>query len=258
MRTNHYLLKRLSTLASSGYLSSGRGATLLYFDNMKEADAYVQSDTIENTRLMAIYWSLADTKTNPAIENLRIMEYEHLKELCMNYDPSQEFVCHVTIRIETDSGKKQSLLMNKFLLILLDDTRYTCVSRTMIYKLLEIVPNLNSSSTYPTLYLTSLNYGDEKNNNNHMRQVFFAKLQVELRERGIEIEENYPELYHQLCDYISPNNNNEEKVLSFTPVCLFMRHRYSQQLFMCVITPESEPDRSWLLDRCLIEKRLTN
>jgi len=89
-----------------------------------------------------------------------------------------------------------------------------------------------------------------------MRQVFFAKLQVELRERGIEIEQNYPELYNKLCDYISPDND-DEKIVSFTPVCLFMRHQYSQQLFMCVITPESEPDRSWLLDRCLVEKQLT-
>jgi len=125
----------------------------------------------------------------------------------------------------------------------------------MIYKLLDTQPNSNPSSTYPTLYLTSLNYGDDQNNNYHMRQVFFAKLQVELRERGIEIEEHYPELYNKLCDYIS-SNTNQEKVFSFTPVCLFMRHRHSQQLFMCVITPESEPDRSWLLDRCLIEKQL--
>jgi hypothetical protein len=88
-----------------------------------------------------------------------------------------------------------------------------------------------------------------------MRQVFFAKLQVELRQCGIEIDQHYPELYHQLCDYMS-STNNDSKLFSFTPVCLFMRHRHSQQLFMCVITPESEPDRSWLLDRCVIEKRL--
>jgi hypothetical protein len=106
MKSNIYLLKRLSTLASSGYISSGRGATLLYFDNMKEADAYVQSNTIENTRLIAIYWSLTDTKSNRAIDNLRLIEYEHLKELCMTYDPSKEFVCHVTIRVETETGKQ--------------------------------------------------------------------------------------------------------------------------------------------------------
>jgi hypothetical protein len=114
MKSNIYLLKRLSTLASSGYLSSGRGATLLYFDSMKEADTYVQSNTIENTRLMASYWSLTDTKTNQAIDNLRLIEYEHLKDLCMNYDPSKELVCHVTIRVETDTGnrkKKETVLM---------------------------------------------------------------------------------------------------------------------------------------------------
>lgn len=90
-----------------------------------------------------------------------------------------------------------------------------------------------------------------------MRQVFFAKLQVELRERGIEIEQHYPELYHKLCNYIS-TNSQQEYILPFTPICLFMKHRHTQQLFMCVITPESEPDRSWLLDRCLIEKQLTH
>jgi hypothetical protein len=139
---------------------------------------------------------------------------------------------------------------------LIDNTHYTCVSRTIIFKLLDILPNKNLSSTYPTLYLTSLNYDNNQTNNHHMRQVFFAKLQVELRERGIEIEQHYPELYNKLCDYISTDNDNE-KIVSFTPISLFMRHRYSQQLFMCVITPESEPDRSWLLDRCLVEKQLT-
>ncbi|UJR31030.1 hypothetical protein I4U23_018539 [Adineta vaga] len=247
MKSNICVLKRLSTLASSGYLSSGRGATLLYFDNMKEADLYVQSDTIENTRLMAIYWALTDEKTTPAIENLRTTEYEHLKTLCMKYDPSTEFVCHVTIRVD---GGEKNISSN------------TCVSRTIVYKLvkspLNYQENLHSSSdSYPTLYLTSLNYDHATEDHHHMRQVFFAKLQVELRERGIEIEQHYPELYHKLCDYIS-TNSNQEYVLPFTPICLFMKHRHTQQLFMCVITPESEPDRSWLLDRCLIERQLTH
>jgi hypothetical protein len=105
MKSNIYLLKRLSILASSGYLSSGRGATFLYFNNMKEADTYIQLNTIENTRLIAVYWSLTDTKINQAIENLRLTEYEHLQELCKNYDPSKEFVCHVTIRVEGDTSK---------------------------------------------------------------------------------------------------------------------------------------------------------
>ncbi|CAF3585271.1 unnamed protein product [Adineta steineri] len=246
MKSNIHLLKRLSTLASSGYLSSGRGATLLYFDNMKEADDYVHSNTIENTRLIAIYWSLNDSKTDRAIENLRLTEYNHLKELCMNYDPSKEFVCHVTIRVDADKNIQPN----------------TYVSRSIVHKLPEISPsnsqsNIYSSNTYPTLYLTSLNYDDAINDDHHMRQVFFAKLQVELRQRGIEIEQHYPELYNKLCDYISAKSDHETFV-PFTPICLFMRHRHSQQLFMCVITPESEPDRSWLLDRCLIEKQLTN
>ena len=163
----------------------------------------------------------------------------------MNYDPSKEFVCHVTIRVEGD----------------ISITSNTYVSQSIVYNLFNILPesqsNSYSSDTYPTLYLTSLNYDTTKNDHHHMRQVFFAKLQVELRERGIEIEQHYPELYSKLCDYISTDPNNKT-ILPFTPICLFMRHRYSQQLFMCVITPESEPDRSWLLDRCSIEKQLAS
>lgn len=118
MKSNIYLLKRLSALASSGYISSGRGATLLYFDSMKEADAYVQLNNLENTRLMAIYWPLTDVRSNRAIDNLRLMEYEHLKELCMNYDPSQEFVCHVTIRVEKETGENERFcLLNQSMII---------------------------------------------------------------------------------------------------------------------------------------------
>lgn len=108
MKSNPYVLRRLSTLASSGHLSSGRGATLLYFDNMKEADAYVQSNNNGNTRLMATYWSINDTRTNQAVENLRSTEYDHLKELCMSYNPSHEFVCHVTIRVQDDKSKSKN------------------------------------------------------------------------------------------------------------------------------------------------------
>ena len=79
----------------------------------------------------------------------------------------------------------------------------------MIYKLLNTDLPVSPSSTFPTVYLASLNYGNDSTNTNHMRQVFFAKLQVELRERGIEIEEHYPELYNQLCSYISATNEVE-------------------------------------------------
>ena len=112
MKSNEFLLRRLSTLASSGYLSSGRGAALLYFDSMNEADAYVQSTQIENTRLMAIYWSLNDRKTNRAIDHLRSTEYEHLQELTMIYDPTTEFVCHVTIRVEGNLGSIRSVFID--------------------------------------------------------------------------------------------------------------------------------------------------
>jgi hypothetical protein len=104
MKSHPFLLKRLSTLASSGYLSSGRGATLLYFDSMHEADTYVQSSSVENTRLIAIYWALKEREGNRAIDNLRSIEYDHLKELSMTYDPRTQFVCHVTIRVEADTG----------------------------------------------------------------------------------------------------------------------------------------------------------
>jgi hypothetical protein len=106
MKSNSFLLERLSLLASSGYLSSGRGAVLLYFDSRSEADAYVQSSSLETTRLIAVYWSMKEGESNRTVDYLRPMEYEHLKEHCLNYNPSHEFVCHVGIRVEKESSKR--------------------------------------------------------------------------------------------------------------------------------------------------------
>jgi hypothetical protein len=105
MKTNRCLWERLSRLASSGYLTSGRGVAHVFFDNMNEADAYVQSTDIENTRLLASYWPLTDRTSHGLVDYLRRIEYEYLQKLCTTYDVKREFVFHVTIRVETHTSR---------------------------------------------------------------------------------------------------------------------------------------------------------
>ncbi|CAF0923573.1 unnamed protein product, partial [Didymodactylos carnosus] len=218
----------------SGYLTLGRGAITLYFDNMQEAESYVNSD-VEYNHLMAVYWPL-NTSSNKSTQNLRLIELERLKELCAIYEPEQEFICHVTIKAENDCNNRHY--------------RYTCVSRTINYKLIDTNLSQSQQSNNNTLFLTSLYENLNSIDITTTRHAYFANLQVELRKRGIEIEEHYPELYEKLCEYIS----STETLQYFTPICLFMRHRYLNQLFMCVIMPDSDVDRSWLIDRCLLNQ----
>ncbi|CAF1524516.1 unnamed protein product, partial [Didymodactylos carnosus] len=217
IKSNSYFLIRLSALARSGYLTSGRGAVTLYFDNMQEVESYVNYNTKYN-RLMSVYWPL-NTNSNKSTKNLRPIESERLNELCLMYEPQKEFICHVSIN-------------------------------TVNYKLVDINLQQYHQSNNSTLLLTSLYENSNGTDITTIRQAYFANLQIELRKRGIEVEEHYPELYEKLCEYIS----STETYQHFTPICLFMRHHYSKQLFMCVIMPDSDLDRSWLIDRCLLNQ----
>lgn len=118
--------------------------------------------------------------------------------------------------------------------------------------------DVDASTASATLILTSLNKmnikedvdetddaeamsgvdtGDEES-----RQLFMANLLTEFESRGINIKTKYPKLYRDLCLYVEQNK-------PFTPLCLFPRDLSKNNLFMCLILPNSEPaNYSWLYE----------
>ena len=62
------------------------------------------------------------------------------------------------------------------------------------------------------------------------------------RDRGINLRASYPKIYTDLCRYV-------EEGKSFAPVCLFPRDLNKNNLFMCLIMPNSDPaNYSWFYD----------
>ena len=63
-----------------------------------------------------------------------------------------------------------------------------------------------------------------------------------MEERGINLRVSYPKIYSDLCRYV-------EVGVSFAPVCLFPRDLTKNDLFMCLIMPNSEPaNYAWFYD----------
>ena len=66
--------------------------------------------------------------------------------------------------------------------------------------------------------------------------------------RGIKLRDKYPKIYRDLCLYVEENR-------PFTPLCLFPRDLNKNNLFMCLIMPDSEPvNCSWFYDTADYEK----
>jgi predicted transposase YdaD len=91
-----------------------------------------------------------------------------------------------------------------------------------------------------TLILTSIKRNE---NADEDRQLFLANLINEFDSRGIKLRDKYPKIYRDLCMYVEENR-------PFTPVCLFPRDVNTNNLFMCLIMPNSEAAQtnSWLFN----------
>jgi hypothetical protein len=74
---------------------------------------------------------------------------------------------------------------------------------------------------------------DTSSSSSEDRQLFLANLLNEFQSRDIVLRDKYPKLYRDLCMYVEDNK-------PFTPVCLFPRDLKRDNLFMCLIMPNSD------------------
>ena len=83
---------------------------------------------------------------------------------------------------------------------------------------------------------------EEESGRGEERELFMANLLNEFQMRGIKIREKYPSIYRRLCLYVAENR-------PFTPCCLFPRDLSTNNLFMCLIMPDTEPTNyAWLYE----------
>lgn len=186
-------------------------------------------------------------------------EYISFQMLCSSYDVENEFILVASIRTDRDEVNdiiprkiphlnRNSMYVLKFMKIPLISFKHKPNSPR------NFIVNQEEDERPLTLILTSLNRPPSNNSNHNEsteisnlnssenRQLFLANLLNEFDQRGIKLRHKYPKIYRDLCMYVEDNR-------PFTPVCLFPRDLNKNNLFMCLIMPNSEPiNYTWLYE----------
>jgi hypothetical protein len=220
------------------------------FDKDHLDDDKLSSQSIERNDL--ILKSLFNIKKI----NFELNDYNNFKNLCLNYDPKNEFILLISIQTNSNDIQKNLKPNNKY-------TYNKYVLKYMKFKFVDketksilkkkqdteqkdvnstLMNEIDTSATSATLILTSLCKTNDVENDEENRQLFMANLMTEFETRGINIRLKFPKLYRDLSAYVENNK-------PLTPLCLFPRDLNSNNLFVCLIVPNSEPSNySWMYE----------
>ncbi|KAK2155186.1 hypothetical protein LSH36_246g00022 [Paralvinella palmiformis] len=232
------LCGEFTRIARAGYLSRGRGCVLLAFASTVEAERFIRNDPNDDDDAAPAYASIGD------IQNVETMG-EHLFQLtdtCRSYNPELKYVLNVAIiagRGDIQSSRVAS--------------KRECSVIQLCYKLrLSTAPSSRdptSGSDADTLILTAMP-GSEFSENlsgKKAREICFINIQRKLRQRGVSLRHQHPEVYSRLCAYVAENEH-------FTPITIFPMDTTTGRRFMCLIMPDSEPEMEWIERNDLLEQ----
>ncbi len=79
------------------------------------------------------------------------------------------------------------------------------------------------------------------------RELCFVNIQTKLRQRGVSLRHQFPEVYGRLVDFVADGQH-------FTPITLFPVDGKTGKKFMCLIMPEADADVEWMHRPGLLEE----
>lgn len=224
IKQNEIILLNASTVARRGFLVHGRGCVRFYFHSPQIAEQFTNGN-INQPELNFIKWT--DLLPSEMSNDL----YTDLLRICKSYNPDTRLIIFVAIHVVSEVPSIDSIVKWERQII----CRYakTKLSPDLMIRNPSLC-NINKESDYPeTLILTSLPgvQGTQKT-----RQVNFTNIQRQLRQRGVSLRKQFPEVYKKLCDYV-------EGINSFTPTTIYPTDTSTGKNFMCVIMPDTEAEK---------------
>ena len=250
---NFELRHELSKIAYTAYTSfDSKGFVWLDFEDESSAYEFLLKP-ISQVKYMSNFLNFFGQNLLPKYVYAnpgRLAESKILTQLFLNYISEEEIKAFTSL-IQSYEATNEFVLLISIKLHDVNSTRirprrFTLDNRgfTYVFKYLRMDLKLEMKKTpkeelasSSTLILTSLNKtakskNDSKDREN--RQLFLVNLLNEFQIRGINLREKYPKIYRDLCLYVDENR-------AFTPLCLFPRDLNRNNLFMCMIMPDSEP-----------------
>jgi len=239
IRANDRCAERLSTIARRGYLTHGRGAVKCYFSGVELADKFVRGGG-SDMQCEPVYAKWTDIDP----------ELDALEQLCKTYNPDTRYVLHVSVCVLSEVPGPGPVQWERHLV-------YKCVKMHLDKSLRATAaaaapaqsaaaeasePAADDGGGGPdTLILTSLP-GRGQRDVRTSRRVCFVNVQRHLRQRGVELRHQFPDVHRKLCEYVDGGPD-----VTFTPVTVYPRDRASGKTFMCIIMPDTEPEKLSLL-----------
>ena len=229
------IAEELSKIARTGYLTKGRGCVMLVFPSPLEADKFLMKGFAASQKNPANYANIKD------IQDARDIFAEHEQELvqmCKSYNPELKYVLEVAIVADQETPtwpipRREGPIIKK------------CAK----VRLHSSAASRQAKKDEPdTLVLTAVPGAEftENMEEKKAREICFVNIQRQLRQKGVSLRHQYPEIYKKLCAYVADNEH-------FTPISLYPLDSNTGKRFMCLIMPNSEPEVNWMYNPGLLD-----
>lgn len=214
-------LKSLSLLARQGYLAQGNGAVKCFFSSPECAEKFIAGNIKALGEPVYVPW--ADLLPSEMGPNL----YSDLIKMCKIYNPDTKFVLYVSVCVVSEVPATGAVKWERQL-----------VSRCAKIRLCKsVVSQINTDGADKTTVILA-NISNELLSVQEKREISFTHIQRQLRQRGVSLKREFPEVYRKLCSYV------EGKTDKFAPVTVYPKDTTSGKSFMIIIMPDvSEPNK---------------
>eukprot|EP00058_Branchiostoma_floridae_P002672 XP_002588160.1 hypothetical protein BRAFLDRAFT_68798 [Branchiostoma floridae] len=242
-RTNEEVQKCFSRVARTGYLSRGRGAVMLSFPTLQDAQDFLNSGLPSLPTLPGYktFRELESVQTEPKDPHT-----ETLITMVTTYDPDVKMVVDVSVAVDT-TNVKANLVPRREGPNIRQCAKIRLSERHIVKKTREEPADEIEAET---MILTSPPGSPEKMaqiSDRRSREICFINIQRNLRARGVILRHQYPDVYRKLCVYVEKNE-------SFPPVTIYPRDTNTGKTFMCLIMPDSDPEiLEWVQNPDLLE-----
>lgn len=208
-------LRQLSLTARRGYLAHGVGTVKIFFSSPELAEKFI-NDGHSDQLPEPVYVGWADLQPSEMGPNL----YSDLVKMCKTYNPDTRFVLYVSVCVVSEVPATGAVKWERQL-----------VSRCAKIRLCKSVLEQVQAAPPPPVCTQN-----SQNPNN--RQASFAAVQKQLKQRGVSLRKQFPDVYHKLCSYV------DGKTDKFSPVTIYPKDITTGKSFMCVIMPDVvEPEK---------------
>ncbi|KAK7075445.1 hypothetical protein SK128_005679 [Halocaridina rubra] len=234
VRDDERVLVRLSTVARRGVRALGRGTVKIFFHDIKGAETFIEGGEVPEAHYLTVQ-NLLPQETGPEV-------YKQILEMCRQYNTDYKFILFVSICImnEIPSGsspKWEREVVSRCAKLRLSSGGRSAETWTPHPEKHIITRDMDEPET---LILTSLPISDSNTSPQTARHIAFTNIVRHLRERGISLKHQYPDVHRKLTAYVEGGE-------VFPPLTIYPRDPNSGSTFMCIIMPETDHAKLQLL-----------